>query len=134
MSISCNKFVGYSMNIMKEIEDLDTETKNDIIYDLEKGNKYGLSLYWGSGKLKTGDIVILYDGLSGEYAKLLYVVAVSYDAYEDDTEYFTSSIQELLKKVEVPNDVRTSMLKVYYNIFGNIISKEIITDYIVHYQ
>lgn len=88
MGVTTDSYIGFYVELDKNVDD-------DILYDLKKDNKYGLTPFWGS-KLKHGDVVILYDGLDGQYKRLVYILDYIYEGQymiggKDLSAYFKES-------------------------------------------
>lgn len=119
MSIRCERYIGYSLDIMKDIDTLSEEQKEQWLYESTRVND---------------NIIVLYDGLSGEYCKLFYIIAVDRESFYNDNEV-DANINELLKIVSVNMEVKHEMRQAYKTIFGKELEHAslIRAEYVLHY-
>ena len=129
MSVRVEKYIGYGVDIEKELESADYELRDKILYNVSELNIEGLI---EDGKNK-GDIIILNDSMDDNFVKLFYVLAKERYEYEEESSKVYSEVNRLLSSVEIPNEVRTSLLKVYNKLFDKIKSLEIKAEFIINY-
>lgn len=143
MSVYCDKVFGYAIDVSEEFEKadrdlidkwLDYDEKNKELY-----NKLGFKTYYGGWQkpISSGDIVLIYDGMSGEYCKLVLIKEYVYksDCEEQDEEIVTS-INEELQKIEIDTNIKGKLQLAYENIFNsdeNIMDK-IKLEYLIHWH
>ena len=141
MSVYCDKFVCYSIDIMNEWESL-TEKQQDFWSSnwsnnqIEEHEKINFIPYYNKIGALTNKITILYDGMSGEYCKLIYVVDYERDANEEDCDNIVKSINSLLNESPVPFSIKQNMKEVYKAIFGKDLNmtSSIKATYLVHWH
>lgn len=129
MSIRIEKYVGYGVDIEKELDSVDYELRDKILYNVSELSIEGLV---EDGKNK-GDIIILNDSMDGNFVKLFYILAKERCEYEEESSKVYSEVNRLLSSVEIPNEVRTSLLKVYNKLFDKIKSLEIKAEFVINY-
>ena len=129
MSIRIEKYIGYGVDIEKELDSVDYELRDKILYNVSELSIEGLV---EDGKNK-GDIIILNDSMDGNFVKLFYILAGERCEYEEESSKVYSEVNRLLSSVEIPNEVRTSLLKVYNKLFDKIKSLEIKAEFVINY-
>lgn len=143
MSVYCDKVFGYVIDVSEEFEKsdrdlvdkwLDYNENNKDLY-----NKLGFKAYWGFGQkpISSGDITLIYDGMSGQYCKLVLVKEYVYksDCEEQDEEIVTS-INEELSRLEVESEIKDKLYKAYVEIFGENenVKDNIKLEYLIHWH
>lgn len=132
MGISCDAFVGYTLDITNEIQELSNYDK--IIYELEDGNEYEIKSYWGNSRINSGDVVLLHDGLNGEFTKLIYVLSYENNIGYLESEDIFKTVNGLLLFVDVPSNIRIKLLSVFNKLFNRVESKSIKAEFILYYN
>lgn len=124
MSITVSKVLGYAIDIK------DFANASASSYDLarvveERGRLAGLGFNATNylSKVKEKDIIILEDGLSDEYSKLIYVLSVVEDSEDDvyKNEQITKVINKHLSDIRCPQDIRhklDAVMKLLFNYEG----------------
>lgn len=119
MGVYADKYFGYFMNVLDDYlkgEDMwDKFIDSDGIIS-EELKELRFVPYYARPKHGEGDITLLYDGMCGNYAKLVFVQTVEF--YSADDSYTNEKVNEILKSSPVPTEVREQMEKVYDLIFG----------------
>lgn len=125
MGIYLDKYFGYMLDVTEEYSKLCDENDDDILFDkyisckLEQLDdnlkELGFVPYYFERKHREGDIVLIDDGMCGEYSKIVYVKqAEKYCNDESDV----SIENEFFKILPIPDDIRNKILSVYEIIFG----------------
>ena len=119
MSIRCERYIGYSLDISKEIEVLCAEERENILFENTEISE---------------NIQVIYDGLSGEYCKLFYIIAKDTENFYDENEV-DKNINKMLKTVSVDMEVKHEMRQAYKKIFGKDLEHAslIKAEYLLHY-
>lgn len=133
MGVSCDRIVGFSLDINKEWEGV-SEVGHEKLHNtvMDELNYVG----YNSGQDVKFKITLLYDGMNGEYCKLVYVNSISKDGYENDSEEIIAGINEMLSTAEVPYSVIKHIKRVYKTFFNKELSmtSSIKPEYIVHWH
>lgn len=117
MGVYLDKYFGYMLDVTDEFNDelwnkyVDSST-SDLCENLKEIN---FIPYYSREKQKVNDITLVYDGIDGDYCKLIFIKQI--DRYCDD-EFDVSVENEFLKTLPIPCDVRKKLTKVYEIIFG----------------
>lgn len=125
MGVRVDKYLGYVVNIQDEWNKL-TEEERDLWLDTKHTDTF--KAYYLSGDCKD-KITVIYDGMSGQYTKLVYVVEY-FSATCDDDEKIVGVVNKYLGSAEVPNEIRQKLREVYKEIF----SLDYVTDFKVQLQ
>lgn len=129
MSVVCDKIVGYSLDISLAFRDLNSEERISLLYN---DNPFGIKSYY-EDDVEENDITILHDGMSGKYTKLVYVLAVDYEA-DTEAEELGVVINNIFSKVEITSDVAEKLYSVYNRIFKSDSSDFVKLEYILHWH
>lgn len=146
MSVNTNRFVGYTLDITDEF--MSAYKENEDMYekwietcsdnDLErKAYLRGLGFKSYYDKDLKDNVILLYDGLNGQYAKLVYVIDYSvWSECDDMEENIISSINKLLAQTKIGLSTIGHLKAVYKAIFNKECTnvKDIKAEYIVHYN
>ena len=100
MSVSCEAYVGYTVNLATDLKEEDF----DFFYNAED-----IEL--------PGRVQIIVDGMCGHYARLIYVDE-TFDCWCDNKEYFA------LKSPEVTDKIYSDLNKAYYALYGKLLDRE----------
>lgn len=120
MGVYAHNFHGYSMDVTEEYR----KVKEDYyhIFDLDEPDKektynnlikIGVKPYWmNNGSFVKGDITLLYDGMSGKYAKLIYII--------NEENYANNEYEEEFVLKDKINDMsaKLKLREVYKNLFN----------------
>ena len=139
MSVHCDKFICYSIDIEDEFFKLDEDSREKWLEDFkgkntEEFDKINYAPYYGAKSSLRNKVVVLYDGMSGTYCKLIYVIEYEREADEENSDTIVDCINELLIKVEAPNEIKQKLKRVYKAMFGVETEKCVKTEYIVHWN
>ncbi|MNL91089.1 hypothetical protein D3C81_08170 [compost metagenome] len=125
MSITVSKVLGYCIDIQDFIDSYANSVSIDTIVQEKKEflRDLGFNTTNYISKVKAEDIIILEDGLSGEYSKLIYVLSVVEDSEDDvyKNEQITKVINKHLSDIRCPKDIRhklDSVMKILFNYTG----------------
>lgn len=146
MSVNANRFVGYTLDITDEF--MKAYKEDDNMYekwidtcsdsDLErKAYLKGLGFKSYYNKDLKDNIILLYDGLNGQYAKLVYVIDYSiWSECDDMEENIINSINKLLSKTSISLSTVEHFKSVYKAIFNKECTntKNIKAEYMMHYS
>lgn len=100
MSVSCEAYIGYTVNLATNLKEEDFE------------------FFCNAEDIDLPDRVqIIVDGMCGHYARLIYVDRV-FDCWCDETEYFA------LKSPEVTDKIFSDLNKAYYALYGKLLDRE----------
>ena len=131
MSIRCERYIGYSLDIDKEIDAMSSEERESLLY----GTYSVLNLINNSeGSYIHEKIKVIYDGISGQYCKLFYIISKDEESFYDECEV-DKKINTMLKLVSVDMEVKGEMRKAYKAIFGKDLEHAslIKAEYLLHY-
>lgn len=133
MGVTTSKYLGYVVDIQKEWDKLLDEQQD--FWSLSKENDTEtFKPYYVTGNPE-GRITIVYDGMNGEYTKLIYVIAYCRGVSDDD-EKMVEKINENLADAVVPMDVRYKLREIYKQIFkvDHITDFEVHMEYFIHWS
>lgn len=133
MGVRVDKYLGYVVDIQKEWDKLLDEQQDYWSCSKEKESEI-FKPYYTHGDFK-GKITILYDGMSGEYTKLIYVLDCCADTCDDD-EDIVKTVNKQLENVEVPNEIRQKLRNMYKEIFNieHITDFKVQLEYFIHWS
>ena len=106
MSVDCEAYIGYTVNIMTDLTGDNFELLEEF---LEKNPEY--NLYDCKGK-----VLLVSDGMSGRYARLIFVDEHIEDCWTGDKNYF-----KLRQTEGIPEDVYFALNAAYKKLFNNIL-------------
>ena len=78
------------------------------------------------------NIMLLYDGVMGKYAWLIYIVDIDYES--DNESDPNETVNEMLKQVPVPSDIEEKMKKCYEIIFEKECKNQIFFQEMSHWH
>lgn len=144
MSVSCTEYLAYMIDVTDEYDELDKEIFEKWHSDFkgthkEEFNKFNFAPVYGGREYNVkGKITLLYDGLNGEYCKLMHVIEYGDCEYgEENTDLIDKlNVFLALGNVEPSVDVKNNIANVYKEIFGkDLDSKDrIILQYFKHWS
>lgn len=105
MSVDCKLYIGYTVNLKKDLKGEDFD-----FFDSFDGYDY----YDCEGKL-----TLLVDGMCGGYARMIFVDKKINDIW-DCNDYYK------LRKGNIPDEVYNEMNKLYKDMYGKELDKELI--------
>lgn len=132
MGVSVDRVLGW----MLEITDKNVKnTLDGVLYEERFEDKLVNTKYKNDyGKAQKGDIIILDDGMSGEYTYVVWVVCIDNDCddyYESD---FFDNLNIMLEKLRVTEDIKSD-IKEFMGVLGyNYLESEIQLKAIRHYH
>lgn len=129
MSVVCDKIVGYSLDISSAVRSLSSDERTNLLYG---DNPFGIKSYY-EDDVEENDITILHDGMSGKYTKLVYALAVDYEA-DTEAEELGAAINNIFSKVEIPSDIKEKLYSVYNRIFKSDSLDSVKLEYILHWH
>lgn len=130
MGINVNKYIGYSIDVLDEYSQLDDNIRDNWNSGYSEELKFK-GYYSRQGSLK-GYITLLYDGMSGDYCKLMYVEDYTVDCSDDDSDMI-DTINAKISNTVVPDDIQKILKDVYRYITRKELSKDIKLEYLIHY-
>lgn len=104
MSVRCEQFIGYTLTIKENLTSADFEQLNDF---LTKHPEYETNK-------RTGQVALVVDGMSGHYARLVYVE--KHINFDNDVE--TDETYCKLSNEKPDYDVYSAITQVYEELFG----------------
>ena len=110
MSTSCRGYIGYTVNLKENLTNSDFDFFEQF---LELHGEY--NLFDCEGK-----VVLVEDGMCGEYARLIFVDEKIDECWIEGKDYF------LLRNQTVPNDIYDELNKAYTLMYGKKLDKNII--------
>lgn len=133
MGVRVDKYLGYVVDIQKEWDKLLDEQQDYWSCSKEKESEI-FKPYYTHGDFK-GKITILYDGMSGEYIKLIYILDYCTDTSDDD-ESIVKTVNKQLENAEVPNEIKQKLRNMYKEIFNveHITDFKVQLEYFIHWS
>lgn len=101
MSVSCEAYIGYTVNLATNLKEEDFEFFNNA-ENIELPDR----------------VQIIVDGMCGHYARLIYIDRVL-DCWCDEVEYLPLKYSE-----EIPNRIFSDLNKAYYALYGKLLNRE----------
>lgn len=106
MSVNCKLLVGYTVTLKTNLSDDDYEFYDNAV------EKHRIKEQWSS--LKPNEVYYIVDGMSGEYARIIYLLT-HYDLEEDTNQAYTridnvdfseayKKLNEVYLKIKKPED------------------------------
>lgn len=106
MSVNCKLMVGYTVTLKTNLSDDDYEFYDNAV------EKHGIKEQWSN--LKPKEVYYIVDGMSGEYARIIYLLT-HYDLEEDTNQAYTridnvdfseayEKLNEVYSKIKKPED------------------------------
>jgi hypothetical protein len=114
MSVDCTGYIGYTVTLKRDLDSDDFDFFND--FDDEHG-EYSQFDFKSKTKERTRLIV---DGMSGDFARLVYVEHKIEDCWIDGKDYFA------LKGAPIPDDVYEELNKAYKLMYNKDLDKSLI--------
>ena len=109
MSTRSNLYVGYTVTLKTDL------SGNDFNFFDEFTSKHGE--YTDKGK---GCVLLICDGMSGEYARLVFIDAHISDVWSETDDYV------VLRDISVPDEVYNELNKPYKMMYGKDLDKNLI--------
>ena len=114
MSVDCTGYIGYTVTLKRDLDSDDFDFFND--FDDEHGES---SQFDFKSKTKERTRLIV-DGMSGDFARLVYVEHKIEDCWIDGKDYFA------LKGAPSPDDVYEELNKAYKLMYNKDLDKSLI--------
>jgi hypothetical protein len=133
----CTLYFGYTLDV--PYFTLPSEKRDlfdDIVYE-NMENEYGLSgKYFDkvehTWKIDEGSITLVVDGMSGSYAKLIYILGCQEDVGYIDG--FNNKVNKILNDIKVPKEIAQKLKDIGMKMFGKLESADVKTEIIVHWH
>lgn len=115
MSVRVDKYFGWTVELKNELNSEDFDFYNEF-----RDSHQNLSQY-GKGALPN-EIKLVVNGMSGLFARLIYIVSVSYDVswVEEDNDILNQSLKEKV----IPDNILNELNIVYMQLMGEKLKKE----------
>lgn len=111
MSVSSEQYIGYTVTLKTDLKHEDFDFFDDFT---SKHNEY--DYYRGKGK-----VLLIVDGMSGTYARLVYIRNCIKDCWANDEDYI-----HLEKNNLIPDVVYDELNKPYKLMYGKDLDKDLI--------
>ena len=134
MGVYCDKVIGYSLDITEEWNKLSEDVKDKWLE--ENNSKLNYISYYDRNESLKDYVTVIYDGMNGDYCKIVYVICYSKNAEEENDDELVDCINSLLKESPVPFSVKQDIRNVYKELLGRDLSRtsDIKPNYIVHWH
>ena len=115
MSVSVDKYFGWTIELKNELEHDDYDIYNDFVDKYQSLNQYGKAAM-------PCDIKLVTNGMSGLFARMIYILSVSYDVpwVEEDNDTLNQSLKEKV----VPENIFNELSDIYKKLVGEELKKE----------
>jgi hypothetical protein len=114
MSVDCTGYIGYTVTLKRDLNSDDFDFFNDF------EDEHGEYSQWDF-KSKTKERVrLVIDGMSGDFARLIFVDDTIEDCWMDGKDYFA------LRSSDVPDDVYNELNKAYKLMYNKDLDKTLI--------
>lgn len=113
MSVDCTGYVGYTVNLKRDLDSDDFDFFNE--FD-DEHKEYSM---WEHRK-PTEKVRLVIDGMSGDFARLIYVDYKIEDCFIDGKDYFK------LREAPIPQEVYEEMNKAYNLMYNKDLDKSLI--------
>ena len=110
MGVGSEQYIGYTVNLKTDLESEDFDFFDDFT---TKHNEY--DYYRSEGK-----VLLIVDGMSGTYARLIFIDKCLQDSWSDDQDYV------VLRSSPVPEEVYNELNKPYKLMYGTDLDKDLI--------
>jgi hypothetical protein len=114
MSVDCTGYIGYTVTLKRDLDSDDFDFFND--FD-DEHSEYSQWDFKNKGKERTRLVV---DGMSGDFARLIYVEHKIEDCWVNGKDYF------VLKNQSIPDDVYEELNKAYRLMYNKDLDKSLI--------
>ena len=117
MSVSCEAYIGYTVNLKRDLHGNDFDFFNDFIEEHGEYNLYDCK----------GKVLLVVDGMCGDYARFVFVDEHIKECWIEGKDYFP------LKSPSVPDDVYAELNKAYKLMYGKELDKAMV-EYALWFQ
>lgn len=114
MSVDCTGFIGYTVTLKQDLDSKDFDFFND--FD-DEHSEYS---QWNFKRNGNERVRLVVDGMSGEFARLIFVDEKIEDCWINGKDYFA------LKSQPIPNDVYDELNKAYRLMYDKELDKSLI--------
>ena len=145
MGMYCDKIIGYRMEVLDDYLELWEKTSHedtvwqkyisDEAYEKlpQELKDIGFRPYYTYPDYPNKDnIMLLYDGVMGKYAWLVYILDIDYESNDESDE--NQELNEMLKQIIVPPIIEEKMKKCYELIFKKECKNQIFFQNISHWH
>jgi hypothetical protein len=139
MGVDVDKYFGYVIDITEQTSKLKSIGEDDFWEKYMDGENLSQELidlgYVADSYPKyptANDITLIYDGMSGNYCKLIYIVTVERDSY--DYSETNEELNKVLANVPVQDDIKEKMWEAYRLIFGDRLCPNIKAEQFSHFH
>lgn len=108
MSVNCKQYIGYTVTLKTDLKHEDFNFFNEFIEEHSEYNQYDCK----------GKVLLVTDGMHGEYARLVFVDEYIDDSWTDGKEYL------VLRKSPVPDDVYSELNKAHKALYNKELDKD----------
>lgn len=115
MSVRVDKYFGWTIELKKELNCNDFEFYNNFIEKHQNLNQYGKGVM-------PNEIKLILNGMSGLFARLIYILSVAYDVAWVDED--NDVLNETLKENIVPESTFKELNEIYVQLTGQELQKE----------
>lgn len=141
MSVYCDKILGYMIDITEEFNSLSSDLQDKwISYNEEIEEQYkklNFIPYYSDITPSSGEMIIINDGMSGNYTKLVLIIDYIYKSEsEEHDEDLVNSINRELAKLKINKAIKEKFEEAYNIIFGLNKNKcdSIKVKYLIHWH
>lgn len=110
MSVSCEQYMGYTVTLKTDLKHDDYEFFNEFSEEHSEYNQYDCK----------GKVLLVIDGMCGEYARLVFVDNHIRDSWTDGNEYI------VLRNSAVPDDIYNELNKAYRLMYEKDLDQDLI--------
>jgi hypothetical protein len=110
MSVDCEGYIGYTVTLKENLTSNDFDFFNDFSEEHGEYNKY----------YSKGKVLLIVDGMSGDFARLILVDEKIEDCWIDGKDYFA------LQSSPVPDNVYEELNKAYKLMYNKDLDKSLI--------
>lgn len=118
MSVDTEQIIGFTVTLKKDLTHEDFKFFHSLEDKYEEFSDGGEYSQWCGG-IRPNKVVLITDGMCGEYARLVYIEHVQ-EVYVDEDKYL------LLHEREIPQEVYDSLNKAYQMIYNEPLDKKCI--------
>ena len=114
MSVDCTGYIGYTVTLKQYLDCEDFDFFNDF------DDEHGEYSQWNFKRNGNERVRLVVDGMSGEFARLIFVDEKIEDCWINGKDYFA------LKSSPVPDDVYSELNKAYRLMYDKELDKSLI--------
>lgn len=117
MSVSCEAYIGYTVTLKTNLNGKDFDFFNDFEEAHDEYNQYDCK----------GKVLLAVDGMSGDYARFVFVDQHIKDCWIEGKDYFA------LKSPPIPDNVYEELNKAYKAMYGKDLDRDLV-EYALWFQ